>query len=93
MAKTARIKWLPQKMACWGLVISGLTEQKILKFDWSVVIDVDYIIIKEFSIFKILVNLFIAQKRLELGRQIPTLFSSQAHITLNELNNPFHSKK
>ena len=40
---------------------------KILKFDWWVVIDVDYIIAKGFLIFLKLVNLYTAQKRLELG--------------------------
>ena len=48
MAKTAELKCLPPKMACLGLIISGLTGQKKLKFDWWVVIDEDYIIIKEF---------------------------------------------
>ena len=33
----------------------------------------DYIIAKEFFSLN-LINLFIAQKRLELGRQLPTLF-------------------
>ena len=44
---------------------------KILKFDWWVVIDVDYITAKEISILENLVNLFTAQKRLELGGQLP----------------------
>ena len=50
--------------------------QKKLKFDWWVVIDVDYIIAKEFLIFFNLVNLYTAQKRLELGGQLPTQFSN-----------------
>ena len=48
MAKTARIKWPPQKWRAWRLIISGLTGPKILKFDWWLVIDEDYIIVKEF---------------------------------------------
>ena len=48
MAKTVRIKWPPQKLR---LIISGLTGQKILQFDWWVVIDEGYIIVKEFYLF------------------------------------------
>ena len=48
--------------------------QKILKFYWWVVIDVNYIIAKEFLIFYNLVNLFTAQNRLDLGPQIPTVW-------------------
>ena len=44
---------------------------KILEFDWWVVINVDYIIAKEFQFLLNLVNLFTAQKRLELGGQLP----------------------
>ena len=40
---------------------------KILKFDCWVVIDVKYIIAKEFVIFLNLVSLLTAQKRLNLG--------------------------
>ena len=43
---------------------------KKLKFDWWVVIDVDYIIVKYF--FN-LVNFYTAQKRLKLGRQLPSV--------------------
>ena len=71
MAKTARINSSPQNWSAWGLIISGLTEQKKLKFDWWVVIDVDYIIAKGFFIFYNLVKLFTVQNQLELGPQIP----------------------
>ena len=48
MAKTARIKW---PLVKWRLIISGLTGPKILKFDWWVVIDEEYIIVKNFYLF------------------------------------------
>ena len=48
---------------------------KILKFDWRVVIDVDYIFAKEIFVFNNLVNLFTAQKRLKLGPQLPDVFN------------------
>ena len=51
MTETAQIKYSPQNWRAWCLIISGLTGQKILKFDWWVVIDVDYIIAKEFLNF------------------------------------------
>ena len=47
-AKTAQIKSSPQKLCAWGIIISGLTGQNILKFDWWVVIDVEYRIAKDF---------------------------------------------
>ena len=54
MAKTTRIKWPPQKWRARRLIISGLTGPKILKFDWWLVIDEDYIILKDsFLISKI----------------------------------------
>ena len=74
MAKTARIKSAPQNWRARGLSISETNEQKIMKFDWWVFIDVDYIIAKEFLIFKYdLVHLFTAQNRLKFGPQLPTL--------------------
>ena len=51
-----------------------MTEQKVLQFDWWVVIDVNYRIATEFLIFDSLVNLFTAQNRLKLGPQLPTVW-------------------
>ena len=68
MAETARIKSSPQNWRNWGLNISGLTRQKVPKFDWWVVIDVDCKIENEFiDFFNNLVKLFTAQNRLKLG--------------------------
>ena len=71
MAKTARIKWPPQKWRVEASLSQDRLDKKI-QFDWWVVIDVDYIIVKEFFFFFYnLANLFTAQKRLELGGQLP----------------------
>ena len=71
MAEMAQIKSSPQNWRARDLIISGLDKQKILKFDWWVVIDVAYIISKEFLNFYNLVNLFTAQIWLEIGQQLP----------------------
>ena len=42
MAETSRTKSSPQNWRARGLIISEMTGQKKLKFDWWVVIDVDY---------------------------------------------------
>ena len=51
MAETAQIKSSPQSWCARGLVISGLTGQKKLKFYWWVVIDVEYTNAKGFLNF------------------------------------------
>ena len=81
MAETARIKSLTQNWRAWGLVISGLNRQKILKLSWWVMIEVDYRVVKVFLNFCNLVRLFTVQNRLELGPQIPTeFFCSTLHF-------------
>ena len=62
MAKTAQIKSSPQKCRAWGHIISVLTGQNILKFDWWVVIDVDYRIAKEFFYFFIIWSTYLLLK-------------------------------
>ena len=52
-------------------IISGLTGQEILKFDWCVVIDVEYTFAKGFLVFYNLVKLVTVQG-LELGLQLPS---------------------
>ena len=65
------MKSSPQNWCAWGLIISVLTGQEMLKFDWWVVIDMDYRIAKEFLIFFYdLVKLFTVQNWLELGLQL-----------------------
>ena len=48
MAEMARIKSSPQTWRARGLINSGLTGQKRLKFDWCIVIDVEYGILVDF---------------------------------------------
>ena len=52
MAKMARLKWLPPKMASWGLIISGMTRQKIINFDKCLVIGEDCIIANFLNLFQ-----------------------------------------
>ena len=73
MARTARIKSSPPKWCAWGLVISGMTGQNILKFDWWVVIDMEYRIVKVFLNFYYLFNVFTAQNWLKLDPQLPKI--------------------
>ena len=49
----------------------GTDWTKILKFNWWMVIDVDYRIAKKIDFLNNLVNLFTVQNRLELGPQLP----------------------
>ena len=76
MSITARIKWPLKK---WRLIISGLIGQKILQFDWCVVIDKDYIIIKEFLFLSKIWSTYILLKNFSnyvghfLGRVSPKL--------------------
>ena len=62
MAETGRIKSSPQKWCTWELIILGLTGQKILKFDWWVFIDMEYILAKVSLIFLIISSIYLLLK-------------------------------
>ena len=98
MAEMSRIKSSPQNWRAWGLIISELTGQEILKFEWWVVIDVEYRISKIVLIFfNNLVKLFTVQNRLELCPQLPTvwmksltMFSGALHLLHHYKSNLAH---